>query len=174
MKCPNCGYEHEQANSNNPPSLGLEQNRAGTFAGDRLGQEVPADLFGGPIGGKPEAGSGKASAKRRTQLSPTWQPTDEQRKYCRQQGKDPDAMAEAFTQYYRAKGTVWKDWNLVWMKACRDWGQCQDNGKAMPRETLKERELSQWRARLGCKFWNWTWGPRVGEPGCQVPRELLK
>lgn len=79
-------------------------------------------------------------------------------------------MAEAFTQYYRAKGSVWKDWGLVWMRACRQWNDVAKTGRGL---SVAEENLALWRKRLDCKFWLPFWGARVGEPGCQVPRELL-
>ena len=163
MKCPQCGYEHEQANSNEGTALGASAQGQGS-----------GDLFGGMDGTSPDGSvAGKpapASGKRRTQLSPTWQPTDEQKLYCRQQGKDPDAMAEAFKGYYLAKGTVWKDWNLVWMRACREWNTTAVHYVASPLVQAPDNNL--WRKRLTSKFWSPWWGPRVGEPGCQVPKEL--
>ena len=46
------------------------------------------------------------------------------------------------------------------------------NGHA---RTSEPDELVQWRARLKHRdtFWLSQWGPKPGEPGCQVPRALL-
>jgi hypothetical protein len=169
MRCPKCGYEHEQANSNEGPSVGaFVEGQSGDLFGERtMGLEAERSTSG-----ESGVGNGKTPVKRRTQLSPTWQPTDEQKLYCRQQGKDPDAMAEAFKGYYQAKGSVWLNWNLVWMKACREWKNSGLEVKVAPENIEKERLLSQWRARLSVRRWNPFWGPKPGEPGCQVPKEL--
>ena len=161
--CPHCSKEIENVETIRDKGTALGASVKGQGSGDLFGG-VDGATSDGSVAGKPAPTSGK----RRTQLSSTWQPTDEQKLYCRQQGKDPDAMAEAFTQYYRAKGTVWKDWGLVWMKACREW-------KAPTQTTVcrsGSADENLWRQRLTSKFWSPWWGPRVGEPGCQVPRGL--
>lgn len=170
MKCPTCGHDGEiddQAHRGAASALVREPQGMAAGSQPTLFAEEPDAT--GISGSKPAAGP--AAKSRRSQLSATWQPTEAQQLYCRQQGKDSQAMAEAFTQYYRAKGSVWKDWGLVWMRACRDWNTtpqiAQRNGT-----TIKDQTLSLWELRLSCKTWNAFWGPRVGEPGCQVPREL--
>jgi hypothetical protein len=66
------------------------------------------------------------------------------------------------------------NWGKVWEKACRDWKGHPEAQKAPPvRESLKDRELNLWRQRLSSKVWNGFWGPKVGEPGCMVPKELI-
>jgi len=149
MRCPHCGRE---TNSDDVAPV--------------------ADLFAPP---RPDGVLGNTKrSKTATRLQPDWQPDAKQRHYAELQGKEPDAFATAFVEYYVSKGTRWLDWNKVWEKACREWKGHVEAPKAPPeRETPRERELSQWRARLSSKVWNAFWGPKIGEPGCQVPRELL-
>jgi hypothetical protein len=158
MKCTQCGQEihNEQANGDKGPSVGMA-----------------ADLFGGSAenGKNPKANRGH----RRSRLGPDWRPTQAQRAYCERQGKDPDSFLQAFKGYYEAKGTQWLNWGKVWEKACRDWkGHVSVNKEPVILMTLRDKELAQWKFRLSASFWSPWWGPRVGEPGCQVPAELLK
>ena len=160
MKCPHCNGEidDQQTNGDEGTTLGLwpeTRSTGGTHA----------------VQGSPACRTRRAQ---RSRLAPDWTATHAQRAYCERQGKDPDAFQRAFIEYYQAKGTLWLDWNKVWQKACRDWKGHPEAHTAPPeRESVRERELSQWRARLSSARWNPFWGPPVGEPGCMVPRELL-
>jgi hypothetical protein len=158
MKCTQCGQEihNEQANGDLFASVGVGTDN---------------------LNGKKSGIDGKAKGNgtnRRSRLGPDWQPTQAQRAYCERQGKDPDSFLQAFKGYYEAKGTQWLNWGKVWEKACRDWKGHPEAQKApLVRESLKDKELNLWRQRLSSKVWNGFWGPKVGEPGCMVPKELI-
>ncbi len=158
MKCTQCGQEiHDeqgQAHGDLLSPLGL-----GTGESQRSM---------GPPGVDKRNGT-----NRRSRISADWQPTQAQRTYCEQQGKDPQVFAQVFTEYYLAKGTQWLNWDKVWQKACREWQGHVAAKPEAPKETLQERNLSQWRQRLAMKSWSLMWGPPPGEPGCMVPKELL-
>ncbi len=148
--CPHCGGKIDQTDSDLLTPLGL-----------------------GNGGNIKQMGSDVAKGKsRRARLAADWQPTAEQRLYCEQQGKDPEAFTKVFVEYYLAKGTAWTQWGLVWMKACREWQGHVAAKPPAPAETLREKELNLWKQRLLSKIWNPFWGPRVGEAGCMVPQEL--
>ncbi len=203
MKCPTCGGEYEQRQTDGDlfasVGLGRQQadlfSRAGsqTIAGNGEGRrDIPREAGGETsvhldeglrgqvrpenvrdlLRNAPLDGSKGNGANRRARLGSDWQPTDAQRLYCEQQGKDPAAFTLAFKEYYLAKGTAWSQWGLVWMKACREWQGHVAAKPPAPAETLREKELNLWKQRLLSKIWNPFWGPRVGEPGCMVPREL--
>jgi hypothetical protein len=164
-RCTLCGQEihNEQANGDLLSPLGLGTRTA---------------MGNGSTGGSPPASNGSNSkgngGNRRSRLGPDWQPTQAQRAYCERQGKDPDSFLQAFKGYYEAKGTQWLNWGKVWEKACRDWKGHPEAQKApLVRESLKDKELNLWRQRLSSKVWNGFWGPKVGEPGCMVPKELI-
>ncbi len=157
MNCPHCGGKIDQTDGDLLSPLGL-------------GSEVPGNAKA--ISGKNGVAGGNGK-NRRARLAADWQPTAEQRLYCEQQGKDPEAFTKVFVEYYLAKGTAWTQWGLVWMKACREWQGHVAAKPPAPVETLREKELNLWRQRLKHKAWNGFWGPKPGEPGCMVPRELL-
>ena len=147
MKCPHCGKEtDEQADSLFPTNA----------APDRRSK-----------------GNGASRSARRSSLPADWLPTADQEKYCRQQGKVVSDCLQAFREYYLAKGTVWKDWGLVWMKWCRTWQPAKDHKQAATAYAAEP-----WLARLKDyapgKFWSPMWGGRPGEPNCRVPKELLR
>lgn len=152
MKCPHCGGDIEQADSNGQATLGL-------------GPETVPERAGNP---RPAA-----KASRRSALPADWLPTPELEKYCRQQGRVVSDCLQAFREYYLAKGTVWKDWGLVWMKWCREW-EPKTHKAAQGQISLHGEP---WEQRLKGyapgKYWSPMWGPKPHEPGCRVPKELL-
>jgi hypothetical protein len=163
MKCPTCGadYEQGQANGDNGASMGMAKE------GDLFARVEPRQRNVAVAKGN--------GGNRRSRLGPDWQPTQAQRTYCERQGKDPDSFLQAFKGYYEAKGSQWLNWGKVWEKACREWQghvglpqAAQQNGTS-----LQDQALNLWKLRLTSKHWNPFWGPRIGEPGCQVPKELL-
>jgi hypothetical protein len=189
MKCTQCGQEihNEQANGDKGPSLGLGTEdlfghrtpRDGSSVqlvepdggGKGTGSPSTAGEMGVSISRQPAKGNG---TNRRSRLGADWQPTQAQRAYCERQGKDPDSFLQAFKGYYEAKGTQWLNWGKVWEKACRDWkGHVSVNKEPVILMTLRDKELAQWKFRLSASFWSPWWGPRVGEPGCMVPKELI-
>jgi hypothetical protein len=159
MKCTQCGQEihNEQANGDLLSPLGLGKAEAIE-----------------PGGSEPNGHIRRNGSNRRSRLGPDWAPTQAQRAYCERQGKDPDSFLQAFKGYYEAKGTQWLNWGKVWEKACRDWkGHVSVNKEPVILMTLRDKELAQWKFRLSASFWSPWWGPRVGEPGCMVPKELI-
>ncbi len=164
MNCPHCGGKIDQTDGDllAPLGLGAEAERLRDLALAPATTPRTAKQNSGRIGGN-----------RRARLAADWQPTAEQRLYCEQQGKDPEAFTKVFVEYYLAKGTAWTQWGLVWMKACREWQGHVAAKPESPKETLREKELNLWRQRLKHKMWNGFWGPAPGQPGCMVPRELL-
>lgn len=148
MKCPHCGGDLDQTDSLFPAPVASPARRA--------------------------EGNGSDRRSRRTALPKDWLPTPELEKYCRQQGKTVSDCFTAFREYYWAKGTVWKDWGLVWMKWCRTW-----EPRATPKETALLVTSEPWQARIRgyakSGFWMANhWGPKPKEPGCRVPASFLE
>ncbi len=160
MICKHCGGKIDQTDGDLLSPLGL-------------GRRSQYDDLSGNAAAVPIAGAKGNGKNRRARLAADWRPTAEQRLYCEQQGKDPEAFTKVFVEYYTAKGTAWTQWGLVWMKACREWQGHVAAKPEAPKETLRDKELNLWRQRLKHKAWNGFWGPKPGEPGCMVPRELL-
>ncbi len=151
MKCPHCGGELEKANGSNGAAMG--------------------ELFAHP---RPDRIQRRSSgAKAATRIRADWLPDQKQRHYAELQGKEPDAFAKTFVEYYLRKGSRWLDWGLVWQKACREWKSSIVPVVQTTRPSVQEKNIEQWRLRLSSKVWSPFWGPRIGEPGCQVPEELL-
>ena len=151
MICRHCGKETDEA-----PSL-FETPMASNAGPDRRAK-----------------GNGASGRSRRSTLPADWLPSAEGEKYCRQNGKVVSDCLQAFREYYLAKGTVWKDWGLVWMKWCRTWEPRKDKTQPAPTQYGSE----PWEQRLmdyaPGKFWHSHWGPRPGENGCRVPKHLLE
>ena len=151
MKCPHCGKETDE-----PPSL----------------FETPVASDAGPD--RRAKGNGAArSTKHR--LPAGWAPTEPEKLYCQQQGKDPDAFAVAFQQFHQIKGTKFERWDLAWMKACREWASPKTPA-TLPTPTLYDepwpQRIAAWKAT---GFWMpGNYGPKPGDANCRVPKHLLE
>lgn len=148
MRCPHCGGDIE-TDSDKSSSMATLFDAAGSNRAPRRAKHT------------------------KTSIPANWQPTGQQKRYCELQGKDPIAFREVFIDYYRSKGTTWKNWGLVWQRACREWKASIVPIVQTTRPTVQDANIEIWKKRLGAKFWSPWWGPKVGEPGCRVPRDLL-
>jgi hypothetical protein len=121
-----------------------------------------------------------------SRLPEDWMPSDEDRAFAEQHGKNPHAIAPSFRDYWHgvagAKGRK-ADWSATW----RNWvrreadstktppkvnGFSKPDPQALPAAEPWEQRMYGWTKSNG-KFWQSTWGPKPGENGCRVPASLL-
>jgi hypothetical protein len=119
-----------------------------------------------------------------SRLPEDWMPSDEDRAFAEQHGKNPHAIAPSFRDYWRgvagAKGRK-ADWAATW----RNWVRRETESakapqskfskldpQALPAAEPWEQRMYGWSKSNG-KFWQSTWGPKPGENGCRVPASLL-
>jgi uncharacterized protein YdaU (DUF1376 family) len=121
-----------------------------------------------------------------SRLPHDWRPSEEDRAFAEQLGKDPDAIAPGFCDYWHgvpgAKGRK-ADWSATW----RNWVR-RDVAAATKSSPFARREPpvtmviddGQWAARMRgwrqSRFWVYTsdWGPDPEQEGCLVPPHLLR
>lgn len=98
-----------------------------------------------PPGGEPEA---KPKAKKATQISETWMPSDGVRKWAEGEGftkSDVDSQILRFVDHWRGNGKPRKDWDATfrnWMRNAKEWGHLNPKAPAEPSnqtESLIER-----------------------------------
>ena len=123
---------------------------------------------------------GHEAPPRRARLPRDWSPTPESRQFAIGLGLDPDAIAPMFRDYWQATGKPMLDWKAAWQVWCRREAQRKPS---YPHHNSVNRTASAtphepWEARMrGYRpggFWSPMWGPRPGQPGCFVPREILE
>jgi hypothetical protein len=122
-------------------------------------------------------------AKRASRIPDDWAMTTECRAYANSQGLNPDRVAEAFTDYWRAQGgsnARKLDWDAAFRTWCRRQAEQQPkataprNGYHRPTEaTLSdepwEPRMNGWRDK---RFWlPMVWGPAPDQPGTRVPSQ---
>lgn len=134
-----------------------------------------ADLFPEP----PQMA--RQNGTRGHRLPTDWQPTPEARQYAVGLGLDPDAVAEAFRDYWcdqvgaRARRI---DWGGTWRGWCRRTAQVSARAKPSQRANapIGEPVEDEWWRRLKDyrpgKFWG-NWGSRPEHGGSLVPPRLL-
>lgn len=134
---------------------------------------------------EPSSHSGVVSKDARgSRLPPDWKPSDDLMAWAAKARPDVDAWAEAesFRDYWHSKpgaGARKTDWGLTFRNWIRRSRAARPDARAgVPAGTTPANaELSQWRARLRSYrpggYWPATWGPRPGEPGCEVPASVL-
>ena len=91
--------------------------------------------------------------------------------------------AENFVAYWAAKSgkdATKLDWHATWLTWCRrsNAPPRQRDGPNGHQTDFLDGEIRQWKHRMNgfnqSGFWlNEQWGPPPGQPGCQVPRELV-
>lgn len=122
--------------------------------------------------------------RRGTRLPSDWKPTLEAAKFARGLGLDPMTVADQFRDYWISRagaGGVKLDWLATWRNWCRVTAERNAN-KPKPRgvQTNGPNILTPeapWEQRIRNYkpggFWSSMWGPRPGEPGCFVPRDII-
>lgn len=74
----------------------------------------------------------KGRAKQQSQIPANFTLTPERALYATRLRVDPLREFTEFRDYYRAKGTRWKDWDLVWQRWCRQAAaRAGDTGRAV-------------------------------------------
>lgn len=124
--------------------------------------------------------------KRAMRLPDDWTVSEAGRAYANGLGLNPDKIAEAFVDYWRAQGGANArklDWDAAYRTWCRRAHDDQPkastprtNGFAkpapstMPSDEPWEARMNGWRDK---RFWMPAiWGPPPGEAGCRVPKGL--
>lgn len=122
--------------------------------------------------------------RRGTRLPADWKPTLEAAKFARELGLDVVAVADQFRDYWIARagsGGVKLDWLATWRNWCRETA-ARNGNRPKPRfsqysTAAEPPPQTEWWPRLRNYkpggFWSPMWGPRPGEPGCFVPRDVL-
>jgi hypothetical protein len=122
--------------------------------------------------------------RRGTRLPSDWKPSLEAAKFARDLGLDVDGVADRFRDYWIARagaGGVKLDWLATWRNWCR---QTAEHSFNKPKARVSQFNLppsappeTEWWPRLRTYkpggFWSPFWGPRPGEPGCFVPKDIL-
>lgn len=147
--------------------------------GNLLGDDQPAK--------PPKADKPKREA---TRISADWQPTDEMRDYARNKGMmDPtiDGEVVKFVRYFTsadAKEPAKKDWYRAWcnwIDRALERKPSNGNGAHAPADMgggiIKSDLDWEWKMKLyyGPKrIWQGAWGPKPGEPHCEVPAKFIR
>lgn len=127
------------------------------------------------------------SPRRGTRLPADWKPSLEAAKFARDLGIDVTATADTFRDYWISRagaGGVKLDWLATWRNWCRTTAEYRKNRDAIQLKRRGQFSLpaepppeTEWWPRLRNykpgKYWNPFWGPRPGEPGCFVPKDIL-
>lgn len=124
---------------------------------------------------------------RKTRIPDDFDLTAERLEYAKSQGcADPTDTFNRFKLHHASKGTLMLDWDKAWQYWCRNEKNFQSGARGAQKtgaartETAEHDTDDQWRARLRGfdpkKPWTWNpfWGPKPGEPGCFVPKDLME
>lgn len=149
-------------------------------------------LLGDSAGETPAAAKPKRAPREATKLPQDWEPTAEMLAYASRNGVTGpalDYLTKNFRRYWSGDGKPMKDWQATWENAVdRDVKQRAERGGSngangsgnghetfgvMPKAPVNwESRLKLWRKNPAA--WLGSWGPKPGEPHCEVPPELLQ
>lgn len=111
-------HEAQEGDVQDAPTKDKEIDTEGDSEGDT---ESIIEFFPGGSSNQPEIKKGVEGKNRqkqkqsKTELRKDWKPTEKQRLFCKDQGYDPDEVAEEFRDFFHADGIPMLDWDGAWI-----------------------------------------------------------